>query len=118
MKVLVVDDHAIMRRMVRSMLDKSWTVIEAGNGQEGLAAAVANPDLNIVFTDYNMPSMNGIQMLEGIRREVPAFAAKMVFISSERDANLIVAAKNLGITLWLPKPFKKEDLEQVLKAAV
>ena len=116
MKVLIVDDHAIMRRMVRAMLDKSWEVFEAGNGQEGLAVALKHPDLNWVFTDYNMPSMNGLQMVEGVRKQVPAFAAKVVFISSERDANLIVAAKNLGITLWLPKPFNKDQLEQLLKA--
>lgn len=116
MKVLIVDDHAIMRRMVRAMLDKSWEVFEAGNGQEGLTVAQKNPDLGWVFTDYNMPSMNGLQMVEGIRRDVPGFGAKVVFISSERDASLIVAAKNLGITLWLPKPFKKDDLEQLLKA--
>jgi CheY-like chemotaxis protein len=116
MKVLIVDDHSVFRKVIRSMLDKSLPILEAADGVEGLALLKANPDITLVLSDYNMPKMNGLQMIEALRKEMPGAKARVIIISSERDATLIEKAKGLGVLEWLPKPFKKEDLQSLMKA--
>lgn len=115
MRVLIVDDHSVFRIVVRSMLDKSLPILEAADGAEGLAHLKANADITMVLTDYNMPKMNGLQMIEAMRRELPQAQPKVIIISSERDTVLIDKAKALGVSEWLPKPFKKEDLQTLMK---
>ena len=114
MKALIVDDHTLMRKMVRAMLDANDTILEASNGKEALAHVQANPDIKLILTDFNMPTMNGLQLLETLRRDYPAMKPHVIFISSIRDKALVDKTTALGVSDWLPKPFKKEALTAIL----
>src|SRR5690348_9428909 len=84
MKILIVDDSKAMRMIVRRVLNEigleSSEFIEATNGVEGAAAVKAHqPDL--VLSDWNMPDMNGIEMLEALNAE--GVSVKLGFVTSE-----------------------------------
>ncbi len=114
MKVLIVDDHAVFRRMVRSMLPQHLVPVEAENGEAAQAVYTANPDIRLILTDFNMPKINGLDMIVRLRAAGLPAATPIVFLSSERDPALLERATALGIREWLPKPFKKEQLTAVL----
>ncbi|TWW09914.1 response regulator [Planctomyces bekefii] len=114
MKILLVEDNAIMRRMLRAMLDPAIAVVEATNGEEGVAQIKAQSDITLILTDFNMPRMNGVQMVEIVRKECPNFQGKFVFTSSVRDKAIFDKAAELGVSSWLHKPFKKEELTAIV----
>ena len=68
-KVLVVDDSETIRLEVsRTLGQAGFSVLEARDGAEGLATALKNPDLSLLVLDVNMPVMNGLEMLERLRK--------------------------------------------------
>lgn len=91
-KLMVVDDHALFRRGLISLLQEMpefLVVGEAGNGQEALSLfPAARPD--VLLLDINMPVMDGLQTLEAVRRQVPAQKVLMLTIS-QNDEDLIGA---------------------------
>ena len=63
-KILIVDDHALMRKMIMSMLGASYGFVTAGDGFEAIDQLNENPDVDIILLDINMPKMNGIEALK------------------------------------------------------
>ena len=112
-KALLVDDHDIFRKMVKRMLPPDFEPVEAVNGKEALEVLDKNPDIVIILADVNMPEMDGFAMVEVIKAE-GKYTGPIVFLSSERDQELIDRANSLGIEDWLPKPFKKDALQAVI----
>jgi two-component system chemotaxis response regulator CheY len=117
-KVLVVDDHAIFRRMVKGMLPAGVNAIEAGNGEEAVAACQANADIKLILTDHNMPRMTGLDMVAALRQKNLLPGVPIVIVTSERDATLVAKAKGLGVENWLVKPFKKDELTAMVTKLV
>ncbi|RVU21718.1 response regulator [Methylobacterium oryzihabitans] len=112
--ILAVDDSPSIRQMIKVVLGPAGhTVIEAGDGAEGLAKAKEGP-LGLVITDLNMPVMNGLEMIRQIRG-VPALAGvPILFLSTESDETYKQQAKAAGATGWITKPFKPEQLLAVV----
>ena len=70
-KILIVDDSRTIRQQVSFTLTKGgFSVVEAEDGQDGLAKLGANADVAMIISDVNMPNMNGIEMVEAIRLAV------------------------------------------------
>ena len=120
MKILVVDDSKAMRAIVKralSGLDRvaGATIIEAVDGQEALGVVKAeSPDL--VLSDWNMPEMTGIELLQalndaGIR---PTFG----FVTSESTPEMHELAKAHGAKFLVSKPFTPASLDQALADAL
>lgn len=115
MKVLVVDDSAIMRKVViKSLNEGGYTdVVEAGNGRDALPKA---EDADIVLTDWNMPVMDGLAFVKELRKtsQVP-----IVMISTEGGHQEVLEAMKTGVNDYIIKPFKPNillnKLENLLK---
>jgi two-component system, chemotaxis family, chemotaxis protein CheY len=104
MRILIVDDAAFMRMMIRDILVKEgFEIEEAANGQEAITRYQAvKPDL--VTMDITMPEMDGIAALKAIRTLDPA--AKILMVSAMGQQKLIVEALEAGALDFLVKPFQ------------
>lgn len=108
--VLAVDDSPSIRQMIKVVLGPAGhTVIEAGDGAEGLAKA-KSASLNLVITDLNMPVMNGLEMIKQLRTLPACTGVPILFLSTESDEGIKQQAKAAGATGWITKPFKPEQL--------
>ncbi|MCA9179541.1 MAG: response regulator [Planctomycetales bacterium] len=116
MKILVVDDSKAMRMIViRSLKQAGFTkhtTIEASNGREALELIQSEkPDL--VFSDWNMPEMKGIELLQKVREaEIPV---RFGFITSESSPETKQQATAAGAEFVLTKPFTPESLMATLE---
>lgn len=122
MRVLIVDDSATMRRIIRNNLKFAGydDAVEAGNGVEGLSCLAANP-IGMVITDWNMPEMNGIEFVEAIRSQDQHKDLPILMITTQAEREHIMAALSAGVSNYIVKPFDaetlKKKLEQILAAA-
>jgi len=116
MKILIVDDSSVMRKIVRKSLRQaglgSHEVEEAANGQEGLAQIDAScPDL--VLCDWNMPEMSGMELLQALRgRECPV---PFCFVTSEATNAMRSEAHEAGANGFVTKPFTPDSLRDALE---
>ena len=114
-KILIVDDSATMRQQVNFTLSKSgFTVVEANDGQEGIAKIKEHQDLALIISDVNMPVMNGIEMLEEIKKQQLSSKVPCIMLTTEGKAELIERAKLAGVKGWIVKPFKPEQLVAIV----
>lgn len=115
-KVLVVDDSATVRQAVgAALIPAGFIVIEAVDGVEGAACIDASPDLALVICDMNMPRMNGLEMVEAVRRRPVPCTVPIVMLTTEGDPTLVARAKQAGAKGWIVKPFKPEMLVAAAK---
>jgi two-component system, chemotaxis family, chemotaxis protein CheY len=108
--VLVVDDAATVRMYHRSILvEAGFSVVEAGNGYEGLELAIAGP-FDLIVVDVNMPQMDGYEMVAAIRREGPNRATAILMVSTEIDPADEQRGYAAGATAYLGKPVAPDVL--------
>src|ERR1017187_8908852 len=105
-KILVVDDSESQRfQLKRDLEGAGHQVLEGLNGQDGLDKLVANPDVNLIICDVNMPGMDGLTMCSKIQ-EVGKFPGLSIFmLTSEATAELKQKAKQYGVRAWITKPY-------------
>ncbi|MEP9368273.1 response regulator [Xanthobacter sp. VNH20] len=114
---LVVDDSGVVRKVARRMLeDLSFSVTEAANGLEALAACdVALPD--VILLDWNMPVVDGLGFLTRLRARPAGLVPLVIFCSTENDLAHISTAIAAGANEYIMKPFDfdllREKLEEV-----
>ena len=113
MKIMVVDDFPTMRRIVRTMLrDLGYTnVHEAEDGLMGLAHLRASP-FDFVITDWNMPNLNGLEMLKEIRADARLAHLPVLMVTAESKKENIIAAAQAGANGYVVKPFTAATLEE------
>jgi two-component system chemotaxis response regulator CheY len=119
LKVLIVDDQYSVRQMTRLSLEEIGVkhVHEAEDGKGGLELAGTQP-LDLIISDYNMPEMDGIELLRGIRGHATARRVPFILLTGRGDRELVVMAAKAGANNYLIKPFTaatlREKIEQVL----
>lgn len=107
-KILMVDDEARMRKLVRDFLSRSgYDVLEAGDGQEALDVFFDNQDIQLVILDVMMPKMDGYQVCEEIRRYSKVPIIMLTAKSDERDE---LRGFDLGVDEYVTKPFSPRTL--------
>lgn len=114
MTVLVVDDSRAMRMIVKRTLKKAGIdapVEEAENGAVALDAIRAN-SYDFVLSDWNMPEMNGIELLQALRAEDHPVA--FGFVTSEVTSEMRELAESSGAEFLIGKPFTPDDFERHL----
>lgn len=112
--ILTVDDSMSIRQAIKLTLGGAgFKVDEAENGAEGLQKAEAG-QYDLILTDLNMPVMNGLEMIQEIRRRAILIGVPIVFLTTESDASLKDQAKVAGATGWLTKPFLPDQLLRVV----
>lgn len=112
--IMTVDDSASVRQMVSFTLKKAgYTVIEASDGKDAMAKLKGQ--VHMVITDLNMPNMDGIALIKNIRA-LPAYKfIPVVMLTTESQATKKQEGKAAGATGWIVKPFKPEQLLDVVK---
>lgn len=117
MRVLLVDDHALVRAGLRLLLEgmPGLDVSEAGDGNEALEMAhLQQPD--IVLTDIAMKGMNGIELAERIKREFPRI--KVIILSMYANEEYVLQALRAGVSGYLLKESAPTELEFALSAVL
>ena len=111
---LIVDDSNVIRNVTRHILESmDFEIHEAENGQEALEKCRHSmPDA--VFLDWNMPIMDGIDFLLALRSEAGGHKPKVIFCTTENDAEHITQAINAGADEYIMKPFDRRILEHKL----
>ena len=118
-KILVVDDFPTMRRIVRNLLKELEfvNVDEAEDGAAGLEK-VKGGSYGFVVSDWNMPNMDGLAMLQAIRAD-PQFAKlPVLMVTAEARKEDIVLAAQTGASGYIVKPFTKATLEEKVQKIV
>lgn len=116
--VLVVDDSAVMRRMVVKSLEVGGLhvdkVFEASGGQQALDILNAQW-IDLVLCDINMPEMNGIELVEKMTADTLTARVPVVMVTTERSEARISRLRELGVTAYLNKPFRPEMLARTVR---
>ncbi|MEW6746034.1 MAG: response regulator [Planctomycetota bacterium] len=116
LNILIVDDSATMRAMIKHTLDMSGVplgeVHEAGSGQEGLDLLAA-AWIDLALIDINMPGMNGVELIDRLRADPEFSHIPVVVVSAETSETRIGTLKERGVTV-IHKPFTPELVREVL----
>ncbi|HEY3356722.1 MAG TPA: diguanylate cyclase [Polyangia bacterium] len=108
--VLVVDDSRPMRTLIAGLLQAlGLRVLTADCAEEGLAVLAANPGIRMVLTDYQMPGMDGCQLVSKIRETHSRTDLAVIGLSTEGTHSLSARFLKLGANDFLPKPFLREE---------
>jgi len=116
MKILVVDDFATMRRIIKNVLKQIGfsNICEADNGNSALKA-LKSEKYDLVMCDWNMPEMPGIELLNRIRADEQLKNIPFVMVTAEAQKENILEAVKAGVNNYVVKPFTAETVEQKLK---
>lgn len=114
-RILIVDDLALMRRLVRGLLKELGyaNVDEAEDGYIALAK-LKTGKFNFVVSDWNMPNMDGLTLLQNIRAHSALATIPVLMITAEAKASNVVAAAKAGANGYVVKPFTAATLDEKL----
>ncbi|WP_292593567.1 response regulator transcription factor, partial [Mesorhizobium sp.] len=116
MKILVVDDHVLIREALRGILKElkdDAEIIEAPDSRRAMQCVEANPDLELILLDLNLPDSSGFDVLAELRERHPALSVVMLSASNNRDD--IARALDLGALGFIPKSAQREVMLSALK---
>jgi two-component system chemotaxis response regulator CheY len=113
MKLLIVDDSLVLRRIVKSAADLLGAeCAEAANGEQAFIKLEAEPTgFNLVCLDWNMPVMSGLDFLKALRADPRWIDLPVLMITTEGSRDSIIEALKAGATGYLTKPFNQQDLQ-------
>ncbi len=112
--ILTADDSASVRQVVTFTLKSAgYEVIEAADGQQALSK-LTQP-IHLVITDLNMPVLDGIGVIKGVRGSAQHKYVPIVVLTTESQESKKQEARAAGATGWIVKPFKPEQLLAVVK---
>ncbi len=116
LKILLVDDSKVMRRIIGSLLTKMGYchVVEAGCVKKALEV-MEKEDIELVLSDFSMPGMTGLEFLKIIRKDADKCKIAFVMITAEAQLCHILSAFREKVDDYITKPFTLEFLEYVIK---
>jgi two-component system chemotaxis response regulator CheY len=116
-KALVVDDSKAVRIIIgRTLKELGYEVGEAGNGLQALDVLAAGPgSFSLVLADWNMPEMNGFELLLALRRKPEYSSLVIVMVTTETEVGQMSAALEAGANEYIMKPFTKDVLLEKLE---
>lgn len=119
LRVLVVDDSFTSRHHLHRLLNKLGIeyVVEAENGRQAMEC-IDREFFDLVLTDYNMPEMNGKQLVDYIRDHSRQSSIPILMITSESDQSRLAAVQQAGVSAVCDKPFEVQTIKRILKTAV
>ena len=116
-KILVIDDEPDVREVLRIHLESAnFNVIEAGNGEEGLALMKTGANLvqvGLIICDIRMPKVNGIEAIDYLKENAPSIP--IMVVTGYPDSELAVSLLKKGVKDYLVKPVEKETLLEKVK---
>lgn len=118
-RVMVVDDMSTSRGLITQALDAFGVrnVATAENGKQALQALASSP-VHLVVSDYNMPEMDGLQLLHYLRATPKTKGVGFILITGRAEQQIIDHGKKLGMNNYLKKPFQPDELRNCIEAVV
>jgi len=117
--ILIVDDMAAMRKILKTLLAQLGykNVDEAEDGKQALEKLRQNPDkYGLVITDWNMPNMTGIELVQAIRSDEKLKHLPVLMVTAEAKKENVLMAIKAGVNNYIVKPFTAETLKEKLEA--
>jgi two-component system chemotaxis response regulator CheY len=116
-KALVVDDSKTIRTIIRRILvDLGYEVREAANGIEALQVIEAEKNtVKLVLADWNMPGMNGLDLVKCLRQDPELSSLKVIMVTTETQLDQMASALASGANEYVMKPFSKDILMEKLE---
>jgi DNA-binding NarL/FixJ family response regulator len=119
MKILVIDDHELVREGLQQVLrglDQDIDIVQADNAQESLALLVSHRDLDLILLDYHLPDMTGLEMLQQLGRRAPEVPVLM--ISGMANAHLMRQVLHAGAAGFISKSSSSRALLKAIKVVL
>jgi len=115
-KIMIVDDSRTIRTIIRRiLLELGYEVCEAGNGVEALRVFEVEKDaVKLLLVDWNMPEMNGFELLKQLRQNPELSWLKIVMVTTETEMDHMASALEAGADEYIMKPFTKDILVEKL----
>jgi two-component system, chemotaxis family, chemotaxis protein CheY len=116
-KALVVDDSRTIRTIIRRILiGLGYEVLEAGDGVQALEVLEPEKDsVKLVLADWNMPEMNGLELLKRLRQDPELASLKVMMVTTETEMSQMASALEAGANEYIMKPFTKDILLEKLE---
>jgi len=115
MRALVVDDSRSMRTIILKQLKElGFEVYEAENGQQAMSRLHEVKNIQLVLLDWNMPEMDGLEVLGLIRAETAYKDVRVMMVTTESEMSRVATALEAGASEYLMKPFDREALLEKL----
>ena len=116
MRALIVDDSRAMRTMLgRMMTEFGFEILQAGHGKEALAVLEANGRPDVMLLDWNMPEMNGFEVLVTVRGDARWSDLPIIMVTTETEMAQVAKAIEHGVNEYVMKPFTKDILVEKLQ---
>jgi two-component system chemotaxis response regulator CheY len=116
--IMIVDDALSMRGLVAMTLrNAGYQVVEACDGVDALTK-IGRQKVNMVVTDFNMPNMNGIELIKTLKADPQYRFLPMVMLTTESDESKKQQGQMAGAKAWIVKPFKPETMLMVVKKII
>ncbi|MCX5836237.1 MAG: chemotaxis response regulator CheY [Deltaproteobacteria bacterium] len=115
-KILVVDDFATMRKVIRNLL-KQVGYENIAEAEDGVAAlkTLKSQKVDLIVSDWNMPNMTGLELLKAVRADEELKQTPFLMVTAEALQDNVVAAVKAGVSNYIVKPFTAETLNEKIK---
>lgn len=115
MKVLVVDDFATMRRIIKNVLKQIGftNIIEADDGTTALGV-LKKETVDLIISDWNMPKMTGLDLLKNVRSDEATKTLPFLMVTAEAQKDNVLQAVQAGVSNYVVKPFTADTVKQKL----
>jgi len=116
MKALIVDDSRAIRLVLRQILSGlGLDIAEARHGREALTYLQSHIDTDVALVDWNMPEMNGLELVQAVRGDARLNDLKLMMVTTETEVAHIERALLAGANEYVMKPFSKDIIEEKLR---
>lgn len=120
MKLLIVDDSSTMRRIIKNTLSRLGyeDVLEAEHGLQAWEILDTIDDVKILITDWNMPEMNGLDLVKKVRADQRFIDIPIIMVTTEGGKAEVITALKAGVNNYIVKPFTPQVLKEKLEAVL
>ena len=116
MKILVVDDMSTMRRIIKNALQQiGFSNVDEAEDGKGALQKLRNDQFNLVISDWNMPVMNGLELLKEIRGDSNLKDTPILMVTAESKKENILEAIQSGASNYIVKPFTAQTLQEKIE---
>ncbi len=120
LKILIVDDSSTMRRIIRNTLQRLGyeDILEAEHGVEAWGKLDSNDTTGVLITDWNMPEMNGLDLVKKVRSDGRFKDLPIIMITTEGGKAEVITALKAGVNNYIVKPFTPQVLKEKLEVVL
>ena len=120
MRLLVVDDSSTMRRIIKNTLQRLGyeDILEAEHGLEAWDILDKNDGIDVLITDWNMPEMNGLELVKKTRSDSRYVDIPIIMVTTEGGKAEVITALKAGVNNYIVKPFTPQVLKEKLEAVL